>query len=394
LERRRRLAVRRVLEGYTRAEVARFLEVHERTVRKWVARAEAGGEAGLAAKPHPGPAPRLTDAQVQGVLGWFRRGPGDGEGGGSGLWTAERAARRIRESFGVRYNPRYLSDWLRCHGITPQRPVRRARERDEPRVAAWLAAEWVRVAADAAVRGARVVLIDESGLLMAPLVRRGWSPRGCPPVLRHRAKWRQKVSIQAALVLPPGGTGGTGGTGVTGGAGTAGAVAGDVLLRTSMHEDSYVDGEKTAAFLRRLLREFQGELVVVWDRGNMHKGPHVRKVLEEHPRLRLEQLPPYAPDLNPVEWLWAWLKYDRLADFCPRDARHAASEAAKHLVAAANRADMLAGFFRAAGLAPPRDDGRGRRDASATGQQAPRPRRRHKTTAPAVGIEAERPLPV
>ena len=178
-------------------------------------------------------------------------------------------------------------------------------------------------------------MIDEAGLLMRPLVRRSLAPRGRPLVVGYQANHRQKVSVQAGLVLSvaPGG-------GVTAEA-----------LRARQHPDSYVDGAKTAEFLRSLLREFDGELVVVWDRGNMHKGPHVRQVLAEHPRLTLEQFPAYCPDLDPVEWLWAWMKCGRLANLAPRDLRHLVSEVAKAIVAAQENQSLLDGFVRAAGLA-------------------------------------------
>jgi len=176
-------------------------------------------------------------------------------------------------------------------------------------------------------------VIDESGLMMRPLVRRSLAPRGRPLVLRHRANHRQKVSVQAGLVLRADGSA--------------------EALRCRTHEDSYVDGERTAAFLRGLLREWDGPLTVVWDRGNMHKGPHVRAVLAEFPRLSVEQLPPHCPDLDPVEWLWAWMKYGRMANLAPRDLRHLHSEVAGAIVAAQGNQSLLDGFVRAAGLSPP-----------------------------------------
>ena len=175
---------------------------------------------------------------------------------------------------------------------------------------------------------------------MRPLVRRSLAPRGNPLVLRYRSKHRQKVSVQGAVVLL-----------------RVAAADGSVeveALRTRMHPDSYVDGAKTAEFLQALLREFDddGPVTVVWDRGNMHKGPHVRQVLAEHPRLSVEQLPPYCPDLNPVEWLWAWLKYAALANLAPRDLRHLVSEVAKAVVRAQENQPLLDGFVRAAELVP------------------------------------------
>jgi transposase len=122
-------------------------------------------------------------------------------------------------------------------------------------------------------------------------------------------------------------------------------------LRCRRHEDSYVDGQKTAEFLGRLLAEFEGPLIVVWDRGNMHKGPFIRELLEKFPRLSLEQLPSYSPDLNPIEWLWSWIKYSQLVNFCPRDLRHLASQLANALVRGAENTTLQENFFRAAGLA-------------------------------------------
>ena len=175
-------------------------------------------------------------------------------------------------------------------------------------------------------------MIDETGFLMRPLVRRSLAPRGRPLVVGYQANHRQKVSVQGALVLRADGSA--------------------EALRARLHADSYVDGARTAEFLRALLAEFgDGPLIVLWDRGNMHKGPHVRAVLAEFgPRLSVEQFPPYCPDLDPVEWLWAWAKYGRMANLAPRDLRHLTSEVAKSIVAARENPSLLDGSVRAAGL--------------------------------------------
>lgn len=58
---------------------------------------------------------------------------------------------------------------------------------------------------------------------------------------------------------------------------------------------------------------------MVWDRGNNHKGPILCEFLRKNRRLRLEMLPPWAPDYNPMEDVWSWLKYGELANFTPAD---------------------------------------------------------------------------
>jgi putative transposase len=81
--------------------------------------------------------------------------------------------------------------------------------------------------------------------------------------------------------------------------------------------DGFFTAEKVVVFLRDLLRHLRGKVVVVWDGGGNHKGPPIRKFLARNKRLRLERLPPYAPELNPVEAVWSWLKYGELANYVP-----------------------------------------------------------------------------
>jgi hypothetical protein len=81
--------------------------------------------------------------------------------------------------------------------------------------------------------------------------------------------------------------------------------------------DGYFAAEAVVEFLRDLLRHLRGRVVVVWDGGGNHKGPAIRAFLRRNKRLTLERLPAYAPDLNPVEAVWSWLKSGQLANFAP-----------------------------------------------------------------------------
>jgi transposase len=333
LEIRRRLAVRRLNEGYSTAEVADFLEVHDRTARKWAQRYRLSGDAGLTGKRHAGPRPRLTDAQQMTVLQWFARNPAE-FGYRTELWTAARAAEQIRKSFKVRYNPRYLSQWLYERGITPQKPVTRPRERNDEEIARWVKEEWKRIRRKACRRKAHIALIDESGFLMMPLVRRSLAPRGQPLVLKHKAKHRQKVSVAAALTVSP--------------------MAGRAGLYFRTYPDSYVDAEKSARFVRQLLRHLRGEVIIVWDKGNMHKGPHIRKLLSDFPRLSLEPLPSYAPDLNAVEHLWSYGKYGKLSNYAATDVPELNRRVTAVLRASQKNPSLLHGFFDLARLPFPK----------------------------------------
>src|SRR6516162_9944114 len=144
LEARRRLAVRRVNEGWKRKDVAAFLGVTPRAVGGWVASHRQAGDDGLKAKSHAGPAPKLTRRREQAVLSWLARSP-LAFGYKTDLWTTKRPAEVIAKRYGVRFNPNYLAEWLTERGYSPQKPEIRAVERDGPAIARRVAEDWPRI---------------------------------------------------------------------------------------------------------------------------------------------------------------------------------------------------------------------------------------------------------
>jgi len=323
LERRRRLAVARITEGWTHTQVAEFLNVNIRTVGLWWARHRADPVHGLDAKPHPGAKPKLTSEQEAEVLSWFGQSP-TAFGFANELWTAARVAQLIERKFGVAYNSHYLSDWLARRRITSQKPDTQPRERDPVKIARWLDEEWpvLKKKLDA---GAHLTLIDEAGALLMPLVRRTLAPRGQTPILKHRARHREKVSLIAAL--------------------TVSRAKPEPRLHFRTHPKDYVNNQKAADFVRHLLAEIPGELAVLWDGGPMHKGDPIRQLLAEHDRLSIHRLPPYCPDFNPVEYLWSWLKYGKLCNYAPSDAAALDIVLRENLESVCLRPLLLQGFW-------------------------------------------------
>lgn len=144
LERRRQLAVARVAEGYSQAEVAAFLGVHRSTVSRWVCTAREGGANALSAKPTPGRPRKLTARQEKTVLGWMTKLP-TSFGFASDLWTSRRLAALIEQRLGVHFNSNYLVEWLRLREHTPQKPAQPAKERDEATITRWKEEDWPRL---------------------------------------------------------------------------------------------------------------------------------------------------------------------------------------------------------------------------------------------------------
>jgi hypothetical protein len=178
-------------------------------------------------------------------------------------------------------------------------------------------------------------VIDESGLLMAPLVRRTWAPRGRTPELVQRCGKHEKVSVAAALWLSP--------------------LRDRLGLFARTLVNGYFDNWYSAAFLEALLKELPGRVVVVWDGGSMHKGDPIAQLQDVmSDRLCLERFPPYSPRLSPVEPVWSWLKYSRLCNFAPEDAIQLDGCVVAELSAIRDDQELLRGFWYASDLPFPR----------------------------------------
>lgn len=160
---------------------------------------------------------------------------------------------------------------------------------------------------------------------MSPLVRRTLAPRGKTPLLKIKGSHHERVSITAALTISP--------------------RRGRLGLYWRSYPKEFVNSQRTADFLRYLLGHLRGAVTVVWDGGPMHKGDIIREVLQDHPRLRLERLPPYAPELNPVEYLWDHLKYGKLPNFVADDVFQLDSVLRRHLTRAKHNPRRLQGFY-------------------------------------------------
>jgi len=326
LERRRKRAVQAVSDGEPRKTVAKVLGVHIKTVSRWVRAARQPG--GLNAKPQPGPAPGLTDADLRRLQSLLSKGA-KAHGWHNQLWTAARVARLIERHFDIQYHPEHVRKILKRRlGWTSQKPRRKARERNDKEVARWVGDEFPRIVREAWMRSAYLVFLDESGFFLTPTVRRTLAPRGRPPVLDAWDR-RDRWSAISCITLSP--------------------VAGRPGLYFDLL-DHNVHGEDVVAFLADLHRRL-GPLTVVWDRNQIHsKSKAVQAWLARHRAVVAEDFPGYVPDLNPDEGVWGWTKYGRLANLAANNKDDLWDHVVEELVEVKFRPDLLRGFIRQTGL--------------------------------------------
>lgn len=297
LERRRLRAVQLVEQGESPAVVARILGVTRPSLHRWRRMARQGQ--GLAAKPVPGAKRRLTDTQLQELEHLLDQGA-PAHGFPNELWTSARVAQVIRQHFGVTYHPDYVRRLLlRRLGWTSHKPQRRDRERNDKEVERWKADEFPRILREAWQRKAHVAFLDESGFMLAPLVRRTLARRG-QRVFLHCSSKHDRISAISCVTLSP--------------------QAMNVGLYFYLLLNQNFHGEEVVDFLEYLTDQVPGAWTVVWDRNNIHsKSKAVQAWLAEHPRVVVEDFPAHDPQNDPDEWVWSWAKYGKLCNLCPAD---------------------------------------------------------------------------
>lgn len=133
--------------------------------------------------------------------------------------------------------------------------------------------------------------LDEVGFSLKGVRRRTWSTRGVTPLVTLPANW-EKLS-------------------------TIGAITSEGRFFHHTKSGAIRSGD-VIRFFQHLLRHIQGEIVVVLDNAGIHRAKATQAFVLQHERLSLVFLPPYAPELNPIELVWAYVKRNVLANFCAR----------------------------------------------------------------------------
>jgi transposase len=144
LERRRLRAIVLLKQGHPPVEVARLVGCDRRSVRRWNATFRKSGDNGLKARPAPGRPSGLDEKARRHLEKALLRGAKTA-GFATDLWTCPRVARLIHDRFGIRYHVDHIGRLLHALGWSPQKPQRRAVERDEDEIHRWVKEEWPRV---------------------------------------------------------------------------------------------------------------------------------------------------------------------------------------------------------------------------------------------------------
>lgn len=282
LEEMRRLAVKRVLAGESQVAVAASLEVDKHTVSKWMRGFREGGEEALSSRKASGRPRTLTEKQQKRLCRIIIGKNPRQLNFGPALWTLTLVAALIEQLFGVVHHASTVSRLLHALGITPQKPTRRAFQRDEEECRRWMTIAFPDIVRQAKRMQATLLFEDETGIHENGPVGRTWGARGRTPVVAVTGT-RRRVNVISAI-----------------------SPRGRLWFRC-------YSGNLTAVlfveFLEALLSDTVKPLVLILDSHPAHVAAYTRRFVHRNRRrLRVHFLPGYAPDLNPDEHVWSYIK--------------------------------------------------------------------------------------
>jgi transposase len=279
----RQHAIRRVLEdGESPGQVMKAMGLNRTTIYRWLEKHRNGGDTALLSRKACGPDRKLDAKQRAKVKSWVVGKDPRQYGFDFGLWTRAIVISLIQKKFSIILGLTAVGRLLASLDITPQKPLRRAYERDPVAVDRWLKTDYPRLRKRAAREGATIFFLDEAGFSSEPTLGKTYGLKGQTPVVKTTGQ-RQKVSAISA-----------------------------VSARGGFWSQVYT-GTLNAGRFVEFLKDFRsggrGRVLMVVDGHPSHHARVVQKYVEASGgMLELHFIPPYSPDLNPDEFVWQYAK--------------------------------------------------------------------------------------
>jgi transposase len=327
LETIRLMAVERVRDGEAPSAVVASYGFSRTAIYKWLAAAckPGVGLRALHSRPAPGRPRSLTPRQEQQVFRWINGKDPRQYGLDFGLWTRSVVADLIERKFALQLGLTAVGELLAKLGLTPQKPLQRAYQRDPEAIEKWRRETFPAIARRAKVEGGEVFFWDESGFRADAVQGRTWGVKGQTPIV-ERPGQRQSISAASAV--------------------TAQGAFWYCTYQGGLNADLFV------GLLRRLMRHRSKPVHLVVDGLPAHKTKLVKDyVASTGGRLTLHLLPGYAPELNPDELVWSHVKRTGVARTPLRKGEKLRDKIEAQLAAIKKAPRLVRSFFKAPSVA-------------------------------------------
>jgi transposase len=327
LETIRLMAVERVRDGERPSSVISSFGFNRTTIYRWldVASKPGAGLSALCSRPATGRPRSLTPRQEQQVFRWVNGRDPRQYGLDFGLWTRSLVAELIERNFGIRLGVTAVGALLAKLGLTPQKPLQRAYQRDPAAIETWQREQFPAIARQAKASGGEVYFWDESGFRADAVHGKTWGRKGQTPVV-ERPGQRQSISAASA-----------------------------VNARGAFWYCTYEGGLNAELFvtlLRKMMRHRSKPVHLVVDGLPAHKTALVKAyVAATAGMLTLHFLPGYAPELNPDELVWSHMKRTGVARAPLRRGEKLRDKIERQLAAIKRMPQLVRSFFHTPAVA-------------------------------------------
>lgn len=279
----RRLAVQRVFDGERPCDITEAYGLSAKVIFKWIKKAKETGLDSLAPMFRSGRSRTLTDKEEKEVRNWVIGNDPRQYGFDFGLWTRKIVADLIEDRLGVTLSLNSVGRLLHRQGLTPQKPLRRAYERDEKAVDEWVNEVYPRVKKYAKDKSAEIFWLDEASIRSDDPLQRTWGERGQTPVVKTSGQ-RQSINAISALSNKGG-------------------------FWYHVYDGKF-NADKCVECFKRFLKGRTKPVILIVDGHPVHKSKKVIAYIDSlEGRLEIVFLPPYAPDLNPDELVWHQMRH-------------------------------------------------------------------------------------
>jgi transposase len=274
------LAVRE--DGKSPEDVIETFGMNRRDIYRWLKIFEVSGLEGLKAHPAPGKKPKLTENQRKRIAQIMRKKTPLSMGYPTKLWTRSIVKDIIKKLFGIALCIRAVGDLLKNIGLSFQKPLQRAYQRNPKLIEKWKSTDFPSIKAQAKNEGALIFFADESTVRACDKYGNTWGVRGERPSVPHNSA---HLSVSAISAI---------------------GAHGQFRFMTTQ---GTVNGSVFKTFLMRLMHDTKSRVFLILDNCRIHKSKIVTNFVNRlDGRLKLFFLPPYAPELNPDELVWSGLK--------------------------------------------------------------------------------------
>jgi transposase len=321
------MAIERVRDGERPSSVVASFGFSRTTIYKWINAASKPGVGlkALHSRPATGRPRSLTPRQEQQVFGWINGRDPRQYGLDFGLWTRSVVASLIEQKFHIRLGVSAVGELLAKLGLTPQKPLQWAYQRDPEAIEKWQRESFPAIARQAKASGGEVYFWDESGFRADTVHGKTWGKKGQTPVV-ERPGQRQSISAASA-----------------------------VNTRGAFWYCTYQGGLNAELFitlLRQMMRHRSKPVHLVVDGLPAHKTALVKAhVASTNGMLTLHFLPGYAPELNPDELVWSHIKRTGVARAPLRRGEKLRDKIEAQLGAIKRMPQLVRSFFKAPSVA-------------------------------------------